>query len=206
MKYQAAFLLIAFTVVATAYALSNSFLGLGDINAPFEIGVLNLEVNPLVSWTVVGISLVIAFGIPTYFLVSSSLSKVVHWPSFLSKFGGWILFISALNAFSEELVYRGALITISEQHLTSWQTALLSAVIFSLAHIKGQTNGVLILMGSAIVGWCLAYSVLQTHGLFWAWCIHFTQDIFIFAAFIANMSNKSIEKGGLSPSAHASIN
>jgi len=52
MKYQAAFLLIAFTVVATAYALSNSFLGLGDINAPFEIGVLNLEVNPLVSWTV----------------------------------------------------------------------------------------------------------------------------------------------------------
>lgn len=194
MKYQVIFLFIAFSVGAMAYALSNNFFGLGDINAPLVTGTLHLGIKASVSWLIIGIGLIIAFGVPTYFLVSASLSKIVNWSSFMSKFGGWIILISALNAFSEELIYRGALISVSENNLVTWQIALLSAVIFSLAHIKGQANGTLVLIGSAIIGWCLAYSVLQTHGLFWAWFIHFTQDIFIFSALIAGMANKKLER------------
>jgi hypothetical protein len=31
------------------------------------------------------------------------------------------------------------------------------------------------------MGWLLAKSMQETHGLFWAWFIHFLQDVWIFS-------------------------
>jgi len=30
------------------------------------------------------------------------------------------------------------------------------------------------------LGWLLAKSIAETERVFWAWCIHFTQDVIIF--------------------------
>jgi len=34
---------------------------------------------------------------------------------------------------------------------------------------------------AAFLGWILGKSMLETRGLFWAWFIHFLQDVLIFA-------------------------
>jgi hypothetical protein len=56
---------------------------------------------------------------------------------------------------------------------------LLSAVLFGLAHIAGMPSGIGGMILAGILGWLLAKSVLETHGLFWAWFIHFLQDVVI---------------------------
>jgi hypothetical protein len=40
----------------------------------------------------------------------------------------------------------------------------------------------------------LAKSVVETNGIFWAWFIHFLQDIVIFSAFVMAAANKSINR------------
>lgn len=181
-KYQSGFLLIALLVIAFAYNLSGQVLGIGVVGASLHLGVPAIDGT---SWLVVGFIMTVLFAVVTYLMVASSFSKLVDRTAFLKKFGFWIVLFAALNALSEELIYRGALIFVLEGSWPAWQIALLSAILFSVAHIRGQVNGVFVLLGSAVVGWCLAHAVLQTQGLFWAWCVHFVQDIFIFAAFIA---------------------
>jgi membrane protease YdiL (CAAX protease family) len=119
-------------------------------------------------------------------LVARSLSKVGNWRLFLKKYGIWIVILASLNSFSEELIYRGSLITVMEGDFPHWFIAIISGIVFMLAHIKGQVKGLFVLLGSAFIGWCLAYVVLQTQGLFWAWAIHFIQDLLIFSAFLVN--------------------
>ena len=95
---------------------------------------------------------------------------------------------------SEELIYRGVLLNGTHNYLAPWQIAALSALLFSVAHIRGQASGWFVIAGSAVVGWFLAISVLQSHGLFWAWCIHFLQDIVIFTAFVASAANPTFKR------------
>jgi membrane protease YdiL (CAAX protease family) len=141
------------------------------------------------SWLQLGSLLTLGFGLATLALVSASLRGITNWPEFLRRFGLWVIVLSAVNALSEELIYRGAIVAVARGLLEPSQIALLSAMLFALAHIRGQASGIAVVAGSAVVGWCLAHAVLQTHGLFWAWCAHFVQDIAIFLAFIAAMAN-----------------
>jgi len=38
---------------------------------------------------------------------------------------------------------------------------------------------------AGIVGWFLAKLMLETRGFFWAWAIHFVQDLIIFTGIFA---------------------
>ena len=69
---------------------------------------------------------------------------------------------------------------------------LISAVAFGAPHLRGMPNGILGALMAGFLGWLLAKSVLETNGMFWAWFIHFLQDIVIFSAFVIAMINKSI--------------
>jgi uncharacterized protein len=44
---------------------------------------------------------------------------------------------------------------------------------------------------AGFLGWLLAKSVFETQGLFWAWGIHFLQDVVIISAFIISEILKS---------------
>lgn len=52
--------------------------------------------------------------------------------------------------------------------------AILSGLIFGIPHHFGTPGGIL--------GAAMAKSVMETRGIFWAWFIHFLQDVVIFAA------------------------
>lgn len=191
-RYQASFLLLALVVAVVASALAAQgtaqVFGIGTLNSPVQAEAFGF-VHTSASWLQVGSLLTLGFGLATGVLVSASLRGVANWPEFLRTFGWRIIVLSAANALSEELIYRGAIVAAAQGRLEPSQTALLSAVLFALAHVRGQAAGMAVVAGSAVVGWFLAHAVLQTHGLFWAWCAHFTQDVVIFAGFIARTVN-----------------
>lgn len=200
-KYQAAFLGLAILVSVLTFAVSphgaGQVFGIGSLSAEVRTETFGFAHAAISSWLQLGILLTLGFGLATYALCSSAFRSVDNWSVFLQKFGGWVVALAALNALSEELIYRGAVVAAAKGQLYPWQTALLSAVLFSIAHVRGQANGAIVVMGSAVVAWFLAQSVMQTHGLFWAWCMHFVQDIVIFAAFIAEVANPAFKAGSL---------
>jgi hypothetical protein len=52
---------------------------------------------------------------------------------------------------------------------------------FGIFHFYGIPYGVIGVILAGFLGWLLGKSMLETRGLFWAWFLHFLQDVFIFA-------------------------
>ena len=192
-RYQILFFVVASVVAVLASSLAThegrQVFSIGMLAAPIQTEAFGFAHMAGASWLQLGSLLILGFGLATLILVSASLRGIANWPEFLGRFGGWIVVLAAINSLSEELIYRGAMIAVAWGVLQPAQIALLSAVLFALAHVRGQASGIAVVAGSAVVGWWLAHAVLQTHGLFLAWCAHFTQDVIIFASFIANTAN-----------------
>ena len=55
----------------------------------------------------------------------------------------------------------------------------ISGILFGLAHIFGMPSGIIGISLAAILGFVLAKSVFEIQGFFWAWLIHFLQDVVI---------------------------
>ena len=54
------------------------------------------------------------------------------------------------------------------------------AVFFGIWHFYGVPYGVIGVVLATFLGWLLARSMQETRGLFWAWFVHFWQDVWIF--------------------------
>ncbi|MBE2271148.1 MAG: CPBP family intramembrane metalloprotease [Anaerolinea sp.] len=96
----------------------------------------------------------------------------------------FVLLFALLNAFSEELAYRASLLAPLRDAVGSTHALLLTAALFGLWHFYGVPYGVVGVIMSGALGWYLGKSMLETKGMFWAWFIHFWQDVAIFT-FIA---------------------
>ncbi|AHF00172.1 hypothetical protein THITH_11215 [Thioalkalivibrio paradoxus ARh 1] len=70
---------------------------------------------------------------------------------------------------------------------------LISAIAFGAPHLRGMPNGLIGAIMAGFLGWLLAKSVIETHGIFWAWFIHFVQDVVIFSAFVMAAANKALQ-------------
>jgi hypothetical protein len=103
-----------------------------------------------------------------------------------------VLLLATMNAFSEELNYRASLLATLEPVVGRQQSLLLTAAVFGLAHFYGVPYGVIGVIMSGFLGWILGKSVLETRGMFWAWFIHFCQDVLIFSF----MAIGSVTPGG----------
>lgn len=55
----------------------------------------------------------------------------------------------------------------------------MSALVFGLPHYFGTPGGVVGSLMAGFLGWLLAKSIQETGGIFWAWLIHFIQDVVI---------------------------
>lgn len=94
-----------------------------------------------------------------------------------------VLLLAALNAFNEELPYRGALLSQLLPVLSNRQAVLLTAALFGLGHFFGVPAGLPGMLMAGVLGWLLGKSMIETRGMFWAWLIHFLQDVCIFFFF-----------------------
>ena len=91
-----------------------------------------------------------------------------------------ILCYAALNAFSEEMIYRAPMLATLETVGGSKQALWVSAYFFGIAHYFGTPGGIVGGLLSIFMGWILGKGMLETRGLFWTWWIHFLSDIAIF--------------------------
>jgi membrane protease YdiL (CAAX protease family) len=91
----------------------------------------------------------------------------------------WILLFSLTNSFGEEMIYRVGLVSPLQGLVSPTIIFLISALIFGLAHINGMPSGIVGIALAGILGFILAKSIFETQGFFWAWLIHFLQDVVI---------------------------
>jgi uncharacterized protein len=156
------------------------YLAKGDIAAPTE-PIRWLGVKEGDRWNQFGIwlSVFISLGTLTFLVIGGHppMDIVIRALPFLPA----ILLAAALNAFTEELTYKASFLSVLENPAGPRQAVYMVAVYFGLAHFYGIPYGVIGVLLAAFMGWLLAKSMQETRGLFWAWFIHFLQDVWIFA-------------------------
>lgn len=103
-----------------------------------------------------------------------------------------ILLCAALNAFNEEVTYKASFLSVLESEVGKTQSLLLMAAYFGILHFYGVPYGIVGVLLAAFLGWILGKSMLETRGMFWAWFIHFWQDVWIFSFMVIG----SITPGG----------
>ena len=94
-----------------------------------------------------------------------------------------ILIYALTNSFVEETTFRHTFARIVEYHnLNPYLSKALSALIFGGVHYLGTPGKIPGVLLAGFLGWFLSKSIHETKGFFWAWLIHFLQDVIIMTA------------------------
>ena len=94
----------------------------------------------------------------------------------------WSLPFAAMNALTEELIFRAVPVQVLVGHADALAIAVACGVLFGIPHWFGTPGKVPGVVMAGFLGWVMAQSVLDTGGLGWAWVIHVAQDVPIIAA------------------------
>ncbi len=155
------------------------YLARGQLDAPVE-PVRWLGIKGRDPWTRFGAILaVIVSGILLVTLVPAAIPLLDSFVDAVPLLPAVLLF-AAMNAFNEEFPYRAALLSQLVPTVGKQQALLLTATLFGLGHFYGVPPGVTGVLMAGLMGWLLGKSIVETRGLFWAWFIHFLQDVLIF--------------------------
>lgn len=156
------------------------FLAWGNTAAPAE-RIRWLGVDAGTSWRSFGGILAVCLSLGTLaFLVIAGrppLDIVARALPFLPV----VLLAAAMNAFYEEMTYKASFLSVLEGVVGRQHALLLMAVYFGALHYYGIPYGVVGVLMAGFLGWLLGKSMLETRGLFWAWFLHFLQDVLIFS-------------------------
>ena len=156
------------------------YLAKGDLNAPTG-PVRWMGVGPGTRWGKFGLilTLCISLGTLTFLVVAGrpSLDLAVRVLPYLPA----ILLAATLNALTEEINYKASFLSVLESPVGPRQALYMVAFYFGMAHYYGVPYGIVGVILATFLGWILAKSMQETRGLFWAWFIHFWQDVWIFS-------------------------
>lgn len=177
-------LLVLLAVLAALFLMKKKrqdfYLVVGEIDAPTE-PVRWLGVKPGERWKSFGgwLTLFISLGTLAFLVIAGRppLDIVIQALPFLPA----ILLAAAVNALYEEVTYKAALLSLLESPVGSRQAVYMTAAFFGIWHFYGIPYGVVGVLLATFLGWVLAKSMVETRGIFWAWFIHFWQDVWIFA-------------------------
>lgn len=159
---------------------SHFFLVAGELSAPMR-RIRWLGVNEGTRWSRFGplAALAISGGTLAFLLIAGapSLDLVVQAAPFLPI----VLLCGALNAFNEEVTYKASFLSVLEGPVGRGHALFMVAAYFGIGHYYGVPYGLVGVAMAFALGWLLGRSMLETRGLFWAWFIHFWQDVLIFS-------------------------
>lgn len=181
-KYQVFLLVTAFAVLVVSYFLNKdnftNLFSIGNINAPTEkLPLFGIKKGD--KWLETGLSLSLIITLVTAVFMYFQLKQyAVNWQLLLQGMG-WIVLFSLTNSFGEEAIYRIGIVSPLKDVITPTTVFLISAVLFGIPHFAGMPSGVIGVVMAGILGFVLAKSVYETQGIFWAWLIHFLQDVVI---------------------------
>ena len=184
LAFQSLNLMLTLAIIATLFILKKRrdafFLVKGDTSAPLE-PVRWLGIKAGATWNKAGrvSAIVLSLGTLTFLTLAGRppLDIVVRALPFLPV----ILLASAVNAFSEEMFAKASFLSVLEDVVGKHQALWLMAYAFGIGHFYGIPYGVIGVLMAGFLGWWLGKSMLETRGLWWAWFIHFVQDVWIFA-------------------------
>ena len=177
-------LMVTLVVMAFLFVLKKApaafFLARGDTAAAVEpVKLLGIKAGE--RWNTLGRAFAVYLSLGTLvFLVIAGrppLDIVVKALPFLPA----VLLAAALNAFNEEMTYKASFLAVLEEVVGKHQALWLMAAYFGILHFYGVPYGVIGVLMATFLGWFLGKSMLETRGLFWAWFLHFLQDVLIFA-------------------------
>ncbi len=184
LAYQVVTLGGALVILAAAYALApqnaRRFYGVGNLKAPAQ-PVRWLDIKPGETWLTVGRNFAVVISLVTAVFIYFNIAQGQS----VEPGNVWLLLfiplLAAMNAFTEEAITRLAVVVALDGLVTRPTIYLISALIFGIPHFFGVPGGVLGTLMAGFLGWLLAKSIIETEGLFWAWFIHFLQDVIIFS-------------------------
>jgi hypothetical protein len=173
-------LLIILVLFLLQYKRKDFFLVKGQLDAPVKPvklpGFPNTE-----SWTRFGGQFAIYISLGTLlFLIIGGRPTPAGMLQALPMFPAILLFAS-INAFYEELTYRSSLLAPLEPALGYRHALWITAIFFGIGHFYGVPYGVIGVIMASFLGWFMGKAMLETRGFFWAWFIHFLQDVLIFS-------------------------
>ena len=177
-------LLVTLAIIVVLFILkkhaSAFFLVKGNTSATVE-PVKWMGIKQGERWNKLGplFALIISSGTLAFLILAGRppLNLVVQALPFLPA----ILIAAALNAFNEEMTYKASFLSVLEDVVGKHQSLWLMAAYFGLGHFYGIPYGVIGVLMAGFLGWFLGKSMLETRGLWWAWFIHFWQDVLIFS-------------------------
>ena len=184
-KFQSAQLVLAILALGIVYLLNPE-----NFQTLFNFGDVHAHISPI-PWlgikgeeTWLEIALVMGFWITfaTAAFMYFQIKKAGIPFKGLLAFLPWVLLFSAMNAFSEEAIFRLGIIGPLFGQLALPAVLLISGVLFGLPHYFGQPSGVIGVLMAGFLGWLLALSLVETQGLLVAWAIHFVQDVVILSS------------------------
>lgn len=185
LKFQTVQLLFALVFLGIIYLIAPEnfarFFQIGDLNAPIsEIKWLGIAAGTAWSEIALTMGFWITFGTATFMFFQ--LKKAAVKISLLKKGILWILLFSAMNAFSEEVIFRLGVVLPLYGVMSVSAIMLISGILFGLPHYFGTPSGVIGVLMAGFLGWLLALAMLETQGFFIPWAVHFVQDIVILAS------------------------
>ena len=188
-------LIVTLVMIAALFIIKKKrqdfYLAKGDTSAPVE-PIRWLGVKQGDRWNKFGgwLTFFISLGTLTFLVIAGHppLDIVIRALPFLPA----VLLAAALNAFTEEITFKASFLSVLESPVGPRQALYMVAAYFGIAHYYGVPYGVVGVLLASFMGWILARSMQETRGLFWAWFIHFWQDVWIFSF----MAIGSITSGG----------
>jgi membrane protease YdiL (CAAX protease family) len=164
-------------LVLMGFKRRDLYLAVGDLKAIATPTRLKIPHRPE-PWTTFGRNYaIISVGLLLFFLIPALN------PSLAKLSIGVLLFAAvcaAMNSFAEEFLYRSALIPQVLPLFGKGATLMLVPAWFGLAHYFGVPNGLTGVLLAGIGGWFFAKSMIETHGIAWAWFLHFLADFTVY--------------------------
>ncbi|MDO6439976.1 CPBP family intramembrane metalloprotease [Cyclobacterium sp. 1_MG-2023] len=181
-SYQLLLLGIAIISMISSYILNpeslKSILSIGNLSAVGEeLKIFGIKKGD--SWLKTGVSLSIFISLATGIFMYFQLKGQTIDYSLLKTGFLWIVLFSLTNSFAEEMIFRVGINAPLTNLLSPNNIFLISAVIFGVAHFQGMPSGIIGVILAGLLGYVLSKSIHETNGIFWAWLIHFLQDIII---------------------------
>lgn len=185
-SYQLSALSVTIILLGVLALLSRSnlrsYFRVGKINAPVEPEPsIGLRPDEDETWLQVGLNFTVIITVVTAGVVWVSQFSTVEIGRSLLGLAPWVLLFAVINAFVEEVIFRLGVVVPLAGRLPNSHIALVSGAVFGGVHYFGTApRGIAGLALAGFIGWFLAKAVLETGGLFWAWLIHFVQDVVLF--------------------------
>ncbi|MDO6436014.1 CPBP family intramembrane metalloprotease [Cyclobacterium sp. 1_MG-2023] len=160
----------------------------GDANKRFlPAPYLGIRPKPNETWKKAGIEWALVISLVTVIVIYLQLFGEESNPSLAKLAAVFPLAVLAalVNSFVEESICRIGVIVALKGVYDDGKIAIVSGLLFGSVHYFGTPGGFTGAIVSGFLGWFLAKSILETKGIFWAWLIHFLQDIIIITALFA---------------------